>query len=146
MKTEAIFIVPIYYTFNRRVKGDKTILVGLNWYRNAHYRISNNVKKHYKKIIRSQLSSLSGVRFSKVTVEYNLYLKRRGSDGGNVTSIIEKFVLDALTDKVKKKGKGENFTGLIEDDNCEIVVGKTEKYFLDKDNPRCEIIIKQVNY
>ena len=121
-----IVIVPIYYQQSRK----KTILVGLNWYRNAHYMVLNNVKKHYY----SLMLSVKGRIESPIHVHYDIYLKRRGTDGGNVRSVIEKFVLDGL-----KK------SGVIEDDNAEIIVSDSANYYFDKVNPRAEITLRTLN-
>ena len=44
------FNLPIYHTFHSKKK-DKTVLVGMNWYRNAHYFLSNKVKESYENAI-----------------------------------------------------------------------------------------------
>lgn len=120
------FTVPIYYQQTKK----KKVLVGLNWYRNAHFQVLNNAKKRYGWLIKPQM--MSGFKFTKkVHIHYDIYLKRKGSDGGNVRSIIEKFVLDAF---VKN--------GLIKDDNFEIVISDSACYYHDKDNPRAEITIR----
>ena len=36
-----IIELPIYYTFTKKTKKDNKVLVGMNWYRNAHFRNSN---------------------------------------------------------------------------------------------------------
>lgn len=119
--------VPIYFNATKK----KTVMVALNWYRNAHYQTLNKAKRHYKDLISLQvyeqrLKPLEG----KFNVHYDIYLKRKGSDGGNVRSVIEKFVLDALVDN-----------NIIKDDNFEIVIGDSANYYHDKDNPRAEINI-----
>jgi len=124
---ELTFTVPIYWQQTKK----KTVLVGMNWYRNCHFMALNKAKKDYYGIILSQ-----GQRKplkSPIHIEYKVFLKRRGSDGGNVRAVIEKFVLDAL---VK--------CNVIEDDTSNIVVSDTSKYFLDKDKPRTEITVREI--
>ena len=125
---EITFTVPIYYQATKA----KNVMIGMNWYRNAHYAIANKAKKHYCDTIIAIIQYNAFIS-GKVSVEYNIYLKRKGSDGGNVLAVISKFVLDGL---VKAK--------VLEDDNASIVVREVGNYYFDKSNPRCEIIIKQI--
>jgi len=119
--------VPIYYVKVRKRKKNKNILVGLNWYRNAHYIESNEVKSHYHYLIAEQCGK---EKFDKITLHYIVYLKNRRTDGQNIRSIIEKFVLDGL---VK--------AGVIKDDSVDYISYDSTEYHIDKNNPRVEIII-----
>jgi hypothetical protein len=121
------FEVPIYRDFKTKSKIE-TKLIGLNWYRNAHFQILNKVKKEYLWIVKSQYQGKLNVQ--KVSITYNIYFKRRGTDGGNCRSVIEKFVLDALVE-----------SGVIANDTLNCVISDESFYFIDKENPRCEIII-----
>jgi hypothetical protein len=119
--------VPIYMNVSK----SKTVLIGMNWFRNAFYRQSNSVKKEYHKIIASLgLTKLRG----KLSVHYDIYMKRRGTDGMNVRAVIEKFVLD-----------GFKSANVIEDDNFEIIVSDSSNYYLDRKNPRAVITIKEID-
>ncbi len=121
------FTVPIYWQQTKK----KTVLVGMNWYRNCHFMALNKAKKDYYGYI---LSNNCKVRLNApIQIQFCVYLKRKGSDGGNVRSVIEKFVLDGL---VK--------CNIIPDDTFDIVVSDSSQYLLDRDNPRCEIIIKEI--
>ena len=121
--------LPIYYTIVKKTKANKTILVNMTWYRNAHYQISNKVKAHYHELVREQYK---GEQFNdKVSVHYKIYAGRKGSDGGNIRSIIEKFVLDGLVN-----------VGAIKNDTIDYVVKDSSEYALDRKNPRAEIYIK----
>lgn len=119
--------LPIYYTQTFRTKKSKTFLVGMNWLRNAHYLVSNKVKKDYHEIVAKQLKSLT---FKKIRLEYRVYVSRRNTDGHNIRAVIEKFFLDGLVE-----------CGAIKDDSIDYVIGDTSEYFLDKENPRIEIDI-----
>jgi len=124
--------LPIYYTIVKKTKANKTILVNMTWYRNAHYQISNKVKVHYHELVREQYK---GEQFNdKVSVHYKIYVGRKGSDGGNIRSIIEKFVLDGLVN-----------VGAIKNDTIDYVVKDSSEYALDRENPRAEIYIKDEN-
>lgn len=118
-------VVPIYFQQTKK----KKVLLGLNWYRNAHFVASNNAKRWIAKIIGEQVKDvlpLSG----ELEVRYVIYLKNNRSDGGNVRSVIEKFGLDAL---VK--------AGIIVDDKSDIITQDESIYLFDKKNPRAEITI-----
>lgn len=126
--------LPIYYTINKK-SSSKTILVGLNEYRNQHFQILSKMKAHYHDLI---ISSLAGCRVKKlnlisVHVAFKIYLKRNGTDGGNVRSVIEKFTLDAIKEY-----------GLIKDDTFDIVKSDNSEYFKDAQNPRAEITVYEI--
>lgn len=122
--------LPIYYEQEFKTKKNKTFLVGLNWYRNAHHMISNKVKHWYHNEVKKQIN---GEKFDKVRVHYNVYAQRNGTDGPNIRSVLEKFVLDGLV-----------VNGVIKDDNIGILIGDSSDYFIDQENPRIEIIINEV--
>ena len=97
-----------------------------------------NMDKYLEKTVRDlrsyeDMKNLKVLERGKVKIGYKIYLKRKGSDGGNVRSVIEKFVLDAFTK-----------LNVIKDDNASIVVGDKAEYFFDKENPRAEITITPV--
>ena len=125
--------LPIYYTFERKTKKDNKILVGMNWYRNAHYRNSNLVKQHYHKLIYSKVTQSQKLK-DKYMVSYMLYPSNSNCDLMNVVSVIDKFLNDALQD-----------SGVVINDNI-----KFYKHMLatvkeiDKINPRIEIIIEEL--
>lgn len=120
---------PIYYTKTTKKK-TKTFLVGLNWYRNAHFYESNEVKEYYHWLVRSQVKKQ---RFTKIKLKYTLYCKRNNVDGTNVRSVVEKFILDGLVE-----------CGVIPNDTIEYVMGDSAEYFKDVDNPRCDVEIIEV--
>lgn len=122
-------VLPIYYEQKFKTKKNKIFLVGLNWYRNAHYIINNNVKHWYHDEVKKQIND---EKFKSIQVHYNVYAKRDNIDGPNIRSIIEKFVLDALV--IHK---------VIPDDKIKYLKRDSSDYFIDKDNPRIEIIIKE---
>lgn len=122
--------LPIYYDFVFKTKKPKRILVGLNWYRNAHHRVSNDVKSHYHGLVKMAIGTN---RFNRIKLIYRVYAGRKGTDGSNIRSVLEKFVLDGLVE-----------AGAIPDDNIDYVIGDSSEYYIDKDNPRIEIeIIEQ---
>lgn len=124
-------VLPIYYTIKYKTKKDKTILVGLNWFRNSHYMLSNKIKHHFHNLIAEQIKTPLK---TPIKLEYKVFIKRKNTDYGNIRSILEKFVLDWLV---------ENW--IIPDDSFDFVKWDTTEVFIDKDNPRIEIIILEYN-
>jgi len=116
-------VVPIYYKQSKK----KTVLVGMNWYRIAHYQVNNKAKIFYSEIVNDFIDG-KPILEGKIHVHYKIFLKRKGSDGGNVRSVIEKYVLDAV-----KQAK------YITDDTADIIVSDSSEYFYDKKYPRAEI-------
>lgn len=151
-------ILPIYYKFDDRIAkrttykdklkkiiknniGDriigKTILVNMNWYRNAHHIEQNDVKKFYSELIESifEMKSInrSLVDF-KYEVHYKLYYRSTMCDMPNITAMMSKFVNDTIQE-----------LGLVKNDNVKFLVREVHQVAgIDKDNPRCEITIKEV--
>lgn len=124
--------VPIYYTQEFKTKDNKTFLVGMNWYRNAVHFLSNKVKQHYHSTIKSQVQNLSFP--DKFTLDIKVFYKNSNCDGSNISSLMEKYVLDALQEN-----------NVIVNDNVKYHMGTTWSIGgEDKHNPRCEISIKSL--
>ena len=126
-------ISPLFVTLPRKTVKDKRIALNMNTYRNLHHRISNDAKKAYSEALREQLRNLSIQ--TPVEVTYKVYkASKRRLDKMNVISVVSKFLLDSITDY-----------GCWEDDSDDYV--KTETILpteLDRENPRVEIIIKEI--
>ena len=125
MKT---IISPLYLVLPRKTKKDKNISLNLNWYRNVHYLVNNQVKKIYNDCIYSQIKD------TKIdwqyTLSFTLYYKRK-SDIWNWVSVIEKYFNDCLVNN-----------WCVEDDNIEYFIWHDCKvWWKDNDNPRMEIKI-----
>lgn len=130
MKNKLTITLPIHYEQTFKTKKSKTFLVGLNWYRNAHYRLNNIVKSRYHDLTREAIGKS---KFGKIRLIYRVYVARNGTDGTNIRSVIEKFFLDGLVE-----------CGAIKDDSIAYVLGDESHYFIDRENPRIEIdIIEQ---
>jgi len=118
----------VYYTKNKK------FILNLNNYRNAHYRILSNAKKIYADNL---VDRISYPKYEKpVVLTYTYYAKsKRRLDVSNPCSIIDKFTCDAL---VK--------AGVLEDDSSKQIKQVIYKYGgIDKDNPRCELVIKKID-
>ena len=74
-------------------------------------------------------------RMDKVIIDYVLFPKsRRKTDLGNVLSVHQKFCEDALVEH----------GCLVDDDYKHILETRFRFGFVDKENPRVEIIIKEI--
>lgn len=126
-------VLPIYYIQEFKVKANKTHLVGMNLYRNAHHFLQNAMKKHFQELVLEQLPSVEQ-QLKQFTVNYKVYYKSPVCDGSNIVALIEKFYLDAIKTH-----------GLISDDNVNYHVGSTWSVAgKDAINPRVEIAIKEI--
>lgn len=126
--------LPVYYIQTFKTKADKKFLVGMNWYRTAHYFILNKVKVYFTDTILQQLTE---IKAEPIKGPYELaiiyHYKNTTSDLGNVCSIASKHANDAF----------EKY-GLVENDNVKFC--KKEAYYVgdhDKENPRVEIFIRK---
>ena len=108
--------------------------LNLNTYRNLHYQSLNSGKKKYKNLVKADVMELP-VFENPIVLKYKYFLRdRRLVDVGNINSVVEKYFLDALVE-----------LGRIKDDNYNYVVGAGYLFGgIDKDNPRCEVEIKQL--
>ena len=109
--------------------------LNLNVYRNLHYRSLNTGKIKYKDIVRDDVLKLP-VFTKPVIIGYIYYIRdKRLVDIGNIHSITEKYFLDALVELKR-----------IKDDNWHWVLGARYRFGgIDKDNPRCEVTIIEVD-
>lgn len=105
----------------------------MNWYRNAHHFIKNEVKEWYTLYI---LALLKDMDAQPIKGEYELafvyHYKSKVSDLGNVCGLASKHANDAF----------EKY-GLIENDNVKFC--KKEAYYVgeyDKVNPRVDVFIR----
>jgi len=126
-------ISPLFVTLPRKTVKDKRIALNMNTYRNLHHRISNDAKKAYSEALREQLKDLSIQ--TPVEVTYKVYkASKRRLDKMNVISVVSKFLLDSITDY-----------GCWEDDSDDYIKKETIlPTELDRENPRVEIIIKEI--
>ena len=121
--------LPVYYN-----TGKKTVLVSSNFTRNAHYHILNKLKQHYHKLVADRLKEFETIK-GQYRVSYVYYYKNSASDGSNVVSGIEKYLLDAIQE-----------IGLVTNDNVQYHIGsKWDVGGQDKDNPRMEVCIRCID-
>jgi Holliday junction resolvase RusA-like endonuclease len=112
----------------------KKFILNLNNYRNAHYRVLSTAKKLYSDELVPRLEEFDS--FSEpVSLTYTYYARsKRRLDVSNPCSIIDKFACDALV-------KAE----ILEDDSFNQIKQVVYKFGgVDKDNPRCELVITKM--
>lgn len=68
-----------------------------------------------------------------ITLEYTFYEPNKKRDLDNISAFAHKIIQDALV-----------VGGIIENDGWKNIKGFTDKFFVDKDNPRIEVIITEV--
>ena len=114
----------VYYTKNKK------FILNLNNYRNAHYRVLASAKKIYAENLVDRISY--PMYEEPVVLTYTYYAKtKRRLDVSNPCSIIDKFTCDAL---VK--------ANVLKDDSFKQIKEVIYKFGgIDKDNPRCELVI-----
>lgn len=126
-----VITLPIYWTQTYKTKPDKTVMAGMNWFRNAHYHAQNAMKKDFHELVHSQLPNDPGTYDGCFRLELDIYYKNANCDGANIAAIIEKFVLDSLQS-----------LNIVINDNVKYHKGTTWRVLgQDKDNPRCEVTL-----
>ena len=112
----------------------KKFILNLNNYRNAHYRVLSISKRLYSENLVPRLKGFD--RFTEpVSLTYTYYARsNRRLDISNPCSIIDKFTCDALV-------KAE----ILEDDSFKQIKEVVYKFGgVEKDNPRCELVISRI--
>lgn len=80
------------------------------------------------------MQCLRGVKIEKpVEMHYTWYEPNKRRDKDNVSSFGRKVIQDALV-----------ITGVLKDDGWKHVVGFSDRFEVDKENPRIEVLIKEV--
>jgi len=114
--------------------GKKRYSCNLNQYRNAHYRVTNAMKREFKELIREAVEELP--KLQKVKLYYKIfYENNRLFDIDNIVSVVSKFTQDALVE-----------LGALPEDNYKHIVKITGVFGgVDRENPRIELWIKEIN-
>lgn len=124
-----VYTVPIYWQQTKK----KTVLVGMNAYRNWHPMISAKFKREFTELVHKQVHN-PVLLTEPYRTDVKLYYKNSICDGSNIIAVIEKVFLDALIS-----------AGVLPNDTVQWHLGTTwEVAGQDKLNPRCEITIKEV--
>jgi len=125
-------VLPVYYTFTYKTKKDRTILLSMNWYRNAFRYEQNKVKTWFGNLVATKILDEKN-NFKQIKGQYKVFIvyhyKTVISDLSNVCSIISKFTLDALQ-KLE----------MIENDNVKFCI--EEKYVVGKKTDYPSVLIE----
>lgn len=113
-------------------------LDGLNEYVNAcrssPHKGSKMKRQNEETVLWAVYRQLGGVQIHvPVEMEFYWYEANKRRDHDNVSSFGRKVIQDAL---VK--------AGVLEDDGWDYIDGFTDLFLLDKDNPRIEVIIREI--
>ena len=125
------FTCPIYWTETFKTKPDVVHLVGMNYYRNAHYHNQNKLKRDIEDQLKRNMYPASTIK-TTFKVHYTLYYKNSSCDGSNIIALVEKIFLDFAQS-----------ANIIPNDCVKYHCGSTWKLGgQDKLNPRCEITLE----
>lgn len=114
-----------------QVSKKKKFILNLNNFRNAHFRTLSKAKNDYSDIIRSIAPKIN-YTITRCEIEYVYHHgTARSYDVSNPCSILDKFACDGLTHIKYWK----------DDDHTTIVKVTYTDGELDRDNPRCDMII-----
>ncbi len=133
MKELTISLPLFVHTTKTKTQKGKFIL-NLNNYRNCHFIKLNKAKITYAKEVKKAIGDIK-IKFKKVELEYTYFAStKRRIDVSNPCSIIDKFTCDALSQ-----------IGIWVDDNSNIIKSVKYKFAgVDKNNPRCELKIREI--
>jgi hypothetical protein len=128
--------IPVYWTQKYKTKKDKTMLAGMNAYRNLFYHAKNQMKKDLEEhvkigVYKEKMLPIKG----EYKVEYYYHYKNSISDLLNVGALSSKVLLDALQD-----------LGLVENDNVKYC--KEEHFYVGEkniNNPHMQIRIEAID-
>ena len=123
--------LPVYFNITK----DKKVLVGSNFARSkAHYHTLNKVKRYYSDLVADKLKEFEPIG-GQFKVRYTYFYKNPLTDGSNVVSQIDKYLLDAIQE-----------IGLVVNDNVKYNIGASWSVGgQDKENPRVEVEIYDEN-
>ena len=96
----------------------------------------NAMKQEYqRKVVSAVRSQLRGIHIDKpVKIYYTFYEENRKRDLDNISAFAHKVIQDGLV-------KG----GLLANDGWKNIIGFSDDFFVDKDNPRIEVTIREVD-
>lgn len=128
---------PLKIPTNKGIRAkQKFFILNLNNYRNANFMVLGNVKTLYTEIMIPLIKEKVPVKLGAIDVSFTYYAPtKRKFDTANITSIHEKFFMDALVE-----------SGLLSDDNHTIVNRSIHMFGgYDKENPRVDVKITPLN-
>ena len=96
----------------------------------------NAMKQEYqRKVVSAVRSQLRGIHIDKpVKIYYTFFFFFRKRDLDNISAFAHKVIQDGLVQ-----------CGLLANDGWKNIVGYSDDFYVDKDNPRIEILIREVD-
>lgn len=96
----------------------------------------NSMKQKYQQIAQDSIvEQLRAIMINrKVIIEYRFYEKNKKRDLDNISSFAHKVVQDALVR-----------VGTLSNDGWNNIVGYKDFFYIDKENPRIEVIIHELD-
>ena len=115
-----------------KINSKRQFILNLNNYRNAYFRTLNSAKVNYKAYMKDQILNEIYKPLEKIAIQYKVFKgDRRRFDIGNVTSIHQKFIEDAIVE-----------LGKLPDDRHENLPLTFDSFGgISTDRPRVEITI-----
>lgn len=105
--------------------------------KNGKFTTKGNVMKqdNQRKVVSAVRNQLRGIHIEKqVEIYYSFFEPNRKRDLDNISAFAHKVIQDGLV-------KG----GLLANDGWKNIVGFDDEFFIDKENPRIEVIIREVD-
>ena len=95
------------------------------------YHAANNMKHSYQTLISAYIrrSRLKPIKYP-VKIIYRFYETNKRRDKDNIAGIAHKFIQDALVND-----------GILKDDGWDYVIGFSDEFYIDRDNPRIEVTL-----
>jgi len=90
-------------------------------------------KAESEELVLWSLGSVAGERFKKVIIHYEFYEEKANRDKDNIFSYACKVIQDALVT-----------SGVLENDGWKQIENFTHEFYIDKDNPRIEVYIEEI--
>ena len=133
MKRLLAIDLPLWVILPRKTKKDKKMALNLNIYRNLNFMVNNQMKHIFKEQVAPRLVGLK--IDTPIEITYTVfYPTKRLADISNVCCVVDKFFCDTLVE-----------TGVLEDDNYTYIPKVIYAFGgIDKDNPRCEAVIRTI--
>lgn len=126
------YSVPIMLQAGVRKK--KNFYLNLNKYKQWHFQESNQLKKLFKIAVAKDIRQLEPLE-TQCRIIYTIYYpNKRAFDIDNVGAVVSKFNNDALTE-----------FGILVDDNYNYIPEIVFRFGgIDKENPRCDVTIEEI--
>ncbi len=105
--------------------------------KNGKFTTKGNVLKqeYQRKVVAEVRRQLMGIHIEKpVEIKYTYFEPNKKRDLDNISAFAHKVIQDGLV-------KG----GLLANDGWKNIVGFSDDFYVDKDNPRIEILIREVD-